>query len=179
MLMALLGFLAPFIPDVLGMGKQWMDHRQELELVRMRHEQAKDEATWRMAEIEAQADIAEMKELRKPHKSYGVQLLDKGADNDKVWPWAFNFAFLAFSFLDWLISSVRPGITYLAFGLYMTVKGFTLAEVYRITGDLTTTFMNEAAWSQFDQELLILVVSFWFGQRARSGRASQAFKAFG
>ena len=58
------------------MGQGWVDHKQELQMMGLRHQMAKDEFTWRMEEIHAKADIAEMKSVRKPHQSYGVQLLE-------------------------------------------------------------------------------------------------------
>ena len=57
------------------------------------------------------------------------------------------------SFLDWLISSVRPGVTYWIFGLYAYTK---------ISAGQGTTM------TAFDQDILTLVISFWFGQRLRA-----------
>lgn len=167
MIAALIGFLAPFIPDVFSIVRQWIDHRQEVEILRLRGEQARDEATWRMEEIRTRADIAELQAIRRPHQSFGVQLLDKAAEGASVWRWSLNLVFLAFAALDWLISSVRPALTYWAFGLYTAVKLAKLSYVYDVTGDLSRTLLNEAAWTPFDQELLFLVVAFWFGQRTR------------
>jgi hypothetical protein len=182
MIMALLGFFAPFIPDLLGFGKQYLDHKQEMDMLRLRHENAKDEFTWRIEEIHTQADIAEMKAVRQPHKSYGVQLLDKAKDNDAVSKWVFNFVFMVFAWLDALISSVRPVITYWAFGLYTVVKSANLYAAYVASAQwsdgaveaLARTFTNEAAWTTFDQDMLVLIISFWFGQRARSRSTSNA-----
>lgn len=176
MIMALLGFFAPFLPDLLGLGKQWLDHRQELQMLELRHAQAKEESTWRIEEAHVQADIALDKAVRQPHKSYGVQLLDKARDNDAVSKWVFNLVFVVFAWLDALISSVRPVITYWAFGLYTLVKTANLYLAYQASlkwsdgtaEALAMTLTNEAAWTAFDQDMLVLIISFWFGQRSRS-----------
>jgi hypothetical protein len=178
MFMAVLGFVAPFLPDVMGMFKGWMDHKQELQMVELRHKMAKDEFTWRIEEIHTKADIAEMKAIRKPHQSYGVQLLDRVAGSGLEGSFFFKFILLGFSILDWIISFVRPGITYWAFGLYTLSKLSSLNYISNAVSehmpDLTTmdhfsqVMSNKAAYTQFDQDMLILIISFWFGQRSRA-----------
>jgi len=183
MLIALVGFLAPFIPDLLGMGKGWLDHKQELEAMRLRAELAREEHAYRLEEIRTQADMADMREARRPHKSYGVQLLDKaGESQGMLWRWVFNLAFASFAFLDWIIASVRPGITYWAFGLYALSKAAGLVMIYPIAAKysdgavdaLFRVLHNEAAFTAFDQDMLILVLTFWFGNRLRNGRSNQS-----
>lgn len=182
MIAAVIGFLAPFLPDLLGMGKSWLDHRQEMQMMELRMKHAATEHEWRMEEIEVQAVAKDRSEARKPHQSYGVQLLDKAADSTgMVWKWSFNMVFLAFSFIDWMISSVRPAVTYWAFGLYAAVKmailsiTFNSAAKYNDTvwDAAAATLTNEAAFTTFDQDLLLLVISFWFGQRIASGRSAK------
>lgn len=182
MIAAIIGFLAPFIPDLLGMGKGWLDHKQEMQMMELRLRHAAQEHQWRMEEIEIQAIARDRSEARKPHKSFGVQLLDKAAEAEgMVWRWSFNLIFIAFSFIDWLISSVRPGITYWAFGLYAATKMALLANIYASAAKFNetawdtaaATLTNEAAFTAFDQDLLLLVVSFWFGARLKSGRSTK------
>ena len=172
MIMAILGFLAPFIPDVFSMLRQQQDFKHEIAMMRMRH-------NWRIEEINVQADIAEMKAIRRPHKSFGIQLLDKASEADGViWRWSMNIVFLAFALIDWMISSVRPAVTYWIFGLYAAIKTANIAAVYkaveRSMGDegfvdrMVMVLNNESIMTEFDQQLLLLVVSFWFGQRLRT-----------
>jgi len=169
MIMAIIGLLAPFLPDVLGMFRASQDHKQELEMLELRHRMAKDEFGWRIEEVNVKADIAEMRAIRKPHASYGIQLLDKAQQSDGViWKWAINCVFLMFAVLDWAISSVRPGVTYWIFGLYAAIKTATIWRLFEITESMTDAILNDRVWTTFDQELLMLVVSFWFGQRLRA-----------
>jgi len=169
MIMAILGFVAPFIPDLFGMLKSGQDHRHEMQMLELRGKQAEKEFTWRIAEIDARADIEEMKAVRKPHKSFGVQLLDKAADaQGLMWRWSFNVIFILFAILDWLISSVRPTITYWIFGLYASIKMAVLWRLFEITEGVTAALLHERAWTATDQEMLVLVLAFWFGQRVRA-----------
>ena len=183
MFMALIGLLAPFLPDVLGMGKSYLDHKFEKEMMVIRLSHAEKEAEWRMQEIELTAQTTEMLSARRPHESYGVKLLEAADKADSlVWHWSFNLIFIAFSFLDWLISSVRPVITYWAFALYAVVKTATLYTTYLsaakfsdgVADALAKTALNEAAWTTFDADMLLLVVGFWFGNRLRHGRSNKS-----
>ncbi len=183
MFMAIIGLLAPFLPDVLGMGKSYLDHKFEKEMMVIRLDHAVKEAEWRMQEIELTAQTAEMLSARKPHESYGVKLLEAAGKADSlVWHWSFNLIFIAFAFLDWMISSVRPVITYWAFALYALVKTGTLYTTYLSAAKFSTSIMdslskmvlNEAAWTPFDADMLLLVVGFWFGNRLRHGRSNKS-----
>ena len=158
-------------------------NKREMDMLKLRQEMAKDEHTWKLAEIDTRADIEDMKAARRPHKSYGVQLLEKAGDAESiVWRWSFNLIFILFALLDWMISSVRPVITYWIFGLYAAVKTATVAAIYmaseRALGAtdgwrealdrLTIVLANEAVMTPFDQEVLMMCLAFYFGQRVRA-----------
>ncbi|PKR54393.1 hypothetical protein COO20_09695 [Thalassospira marina] len=186
MIAAIIGFLAPFIPDLLGLGKGWIDHKQEMEMVRLQAELADREHAYRMDETLATAQVAENRMARQPHQSFGVQILDKAHDSDGVvWRWSFNLVFLAFAWIDGLISSVRPVVTYWAFALYTAAKTATMIAVYQASANysdgvidaLSKVGINESFFTDFDQEMLMLVIGFWFGQRIRNGRASANAKS--
>lgn len=180
--MALLGLLAPFLPDLLGVLRGHLDHKYELEMMRLRHDQARDEASWRLQEVEVRAQVQEMLAARKPHESYGVKLLEAANRSDsKVWGWSFNTLFALFGLLDLFIASVRPTITYWAFGLYVAVKAATLyatfammAQHVTVVEAMVNTLMDGRAWTSFDADMLQLIVGFWFGNRIRNGGRSGA-----
>lgn len=177
MLAALLGFLAPFLPDVIGMGKGWLDHKQEMEMMRLRLEHESKAHGWRMDEVEANAVAQDRLAARKPHEAYGPKLLNAAAKQEGrlLWRWAFNLAFLAYAVLDWLVVFVRPGVSYYVFGLWGAVKAATIYGVYLhvqaagldggVAGDLARTLTNEATWTEFDRDLLLLIAAFWFSER--------------
>ena len=178
MFTAILGFAAPFLPDVMGMFKGWMDHRQELQTMELRHKMAKDEFGWRIEEIHTKAAIEEMKAVRKPHKSYGVQMLDRVSGSGLEGTFIFKVLLCVYTFLDFIISSVRPGITYWAFGLYTASKianiNYVSSAIENHMPELTTAdhfsmvMQNPSIFTSFDQEMLTLIIAFWFGQRSRS-----------
>jgi len=85
-----------------------------------------------------------------------------------MWRWSFNVIFILFAILDWLISSVRPTITYWIFGLYASIKMAVLWRLFEITEGVTAALLHERAWTATDQEMLVLVLAFWFGQRVRA-----------
>lgn len=178
---AVLGLLMPFLPKLLGVFQSYLDHKFEMEMMQLRMQAAANEAQYRMDEIVTQARAAENIAARKEHESYGVKLLQAADRPDsKIWGWSFNTVFLAFSWLDWFISSVRPVITYWSFGLYTAVKVATVAYAYQASAKysggsaeaLIKTFLNEGVWTAFDGDMLQLIVGFWFGNRLTAGRAN-------
>ncbi|MGB0573294.1 MAG: hypothetical protein ACPGQM_14745 [Alphaproteobacteria bacterium] len=62
--------------------------------------------------------LADRRSARRSRQSYGGKLLEAAADQDHVWRWSFNLAFILFAVLDWLISAIRPTVSYWVFGLY-------------------------------------------------------------
>ena len=86
----------------------------------------------------------------------GVQVLDKLADlNWSTWISA-PIVYL-FSFLDFLIGFVRPGVTYALIGLYVATKWATFLKTQDATKIMTTE----------DMILLEMILGFWFGYRTR------------
>lgn len=173
MIMAILGFLAPFIPDLLGFGRAALDHKFEMDMMKLRISANRDAALHRLEEVEIRAQVQENIAARKPHQSFGIQMLDKAAEAEGViWRWSMNFVFLAFAHLDLMISSVRPVITFYVFGLFGAVKIATFYRLYEITESVPAALLHEMMWTQFDNDMLLIVLGFWFGDRVRR-RASQ------
>lgn len=71
---AVLGFAAPFLPELLKYFNRKQDNAHELEMMKLQIEKGAAEHTWRIEEINTTADIAESATLRVPQKSFGVQL---------------------------------------------------------------------------------------------------------
>lgn len=174
MIMAILGFVAPFLPDLLGFGKQWLDHKQEVDMMKLRHEQSKEEFSWRLDEAEIKFQQADISAARRPHKSYGIKMLDKAEEaKGLVWPWSFNIILLAFSALDWLISFVRPAVSYWAFGLYTAQKTAQIALMMRASDSALEVLASPHAFTKFDQDILVMILGFWFGDRVRRRAKAQ------
>lgn len=165
LLLPLLGFLGPFIPEVIKLFTRGQDNRHELEMFRLRVEAAAQEHLWRMAEIESQADIAEAQAIRAPQQSFGIQLLDKAqASGWSSW-FVGPLAFL-FTLLDLVNGFVRPAITYAAFAFYVAYKWARFELMREVSdGSLTAAEQITRLWDENDMGVLMTVLAYWFGQR--------------
>lgn len=160
------GFLAPFLPEVIKFFKAKQDHKHEVEMLRLRHEMAKDEHTWRMAQVEAEADIAEMQTLRIPQQSFGVQILDK-AHESKMPSWCVVPVFWLFALLDFLNGAVRPLVAYWIIGFYAAYKMAIFFMLQSVSDKSFTWFEGVTKiWTADDFGIVMLVLMFFFGQRA-------------
>lgn len=165
---AILGFAAPFLPEVLKYFTRKQDNEHELNVLKLQMERGAQEHLWKMEEISANADIKEIEVLHNPQKSFGVQLLD-AAKGHGLSGWALYPAFYLFAILDFISGFVRPGITYAAFGFYMSVKWAELTIAKAHNSALSAAILQ--VWSSEDRAIVVLVLSYWFGHRS----AKQAF----
>lgn len=160
---AVLGFAAPFLPELLKYFTRKQDNAHELAMFDLRIKQASSEHEWRMEEINTRGDIEEAIELHKPQTSFGVQLLD-AAKGQGLSGWALYPAFYLFALMDFLSGMVRPGITYAAFGFYMAVKWAELTIARVNNSPLSVALLQ--VWTSEDRAIVILVLSYWFGHRS-------------
>lgn len=165
-LMAVIGLAGGILPEVMKWWNAKQANQQELAMFDRQIEMAKLQHTYKMQEIEATADIEEMKVLHTPQSSFGVQLLDAAHDKG-LKGWAVVPAFYLFALLDALNISVRPMIAYVAFGWYMFYKWSTI-QMMAAVSDKSFTFSEGivSTWGENDWAILFLVLSFFFGQRS-------------
>jgi hypothetical protein len=161
----LTGVIGPLLPNVIGLIRDYQDRKHELAMLELRMKHAEKEHMWRIEELNATADIEEAKVLHTPVSSYGVQLID-AADKwgDTTWgKWLITPSFYMYSFLDILNGLVRPTIAYCAFGFYMVYKWsiFEIAQAKMATNEAIL-----ATWTENDWAVLLMVLGFFFGQRA-------------
>lgn len=159
------GFLGPLVPQVFKWFERKQEYAHELALMELRMKQGAQEHLWRMEQISATADIAEMQTLRTPQTSFGVQLLDAAKDwvtNTRWGAVVIVPVFYLFALLDFILGMVRPTITYAAFGFYMVYK-WTLFE--SLAANTTKEAAILATWSDQDWAVLLLVLGYYFGQR--------------
>ena len=176
---AVLGFAAPFLPELLKYYTRKQDNAHELATMRIQGELADKNHAYRMDEIrttaEAKADENEAFVIHKQQKSFGVQLLD-AAKGYGLSGWALYPAFYLFCILDFLAGLVRPGITYASFGFYMAVKWAELS-IARNSSALSAALLQ--VWGQEDRAIVILVLSYWFGHRsAKAAFGGSAMNSF-
>lgn len=164
MLLAIFGFLAPFLPEVLKLLNRHLDYKQELKMFQLRLQYAKDMHTMRLEEINTQADVAEATLLHKQPKSYGVKMLD--AAHESGWPkWMVAIPFYLFVLLDFVAGMVRPGVTYAVVAFYIAVKYGRFELMSSVAKDMTWAEQITRLWDSNDFNLLIMVLTYWFGNR--------------
>ena len=177
----LTGIIGPLLPSLLNLIQNGQERKHELMMMEMRLKYAAQEHLWRMEELNARADIEEAKVLHKPQPSFGVQLLD--ASNkwaDTTWgKWLVTPGFYLFVLLDFVNGMVRPAIAYTAFGFYMVYKWsvFEIAKTH-----MTTVEAINTTWGENDWAVLLMVLGFFFGQRAAKsvlGGSTQTSKSNG
>lgn len=168
-LSAVFGFAAPFLPEVLKYFNRKSDNAHELAMMDLRLKAASAEHTWKMEEINAQADIAEAVELHKPQPSFGVQILD-AAKGWELGRWAIIPAFYLFTLLDFVGGMVRPVITYASFGFYVAYKMARYYTMISVAPDMVWTEALLHLWGEQDDAIVVLCLSYWFG--ARSAQAA-------
>ena len=96
---SLIGFGSSIVPEVLGFFKKSQANKQELAMLEAKAKYAEQLSTLKIMEIDAQADIEEVK---------GIYNHDRSLEST--------------GFVSQLRASVRPVLTYLFFILFATVK---------------------------------------------------------
>lgn len=129
-----IGFLGSLIPNLLKLWQDKKDKEHEIKLLDIQIEREKLGHTQRMEEINVQADVAETEALYKTLKPVGVKWVDA------------------------LIGTVRPVITYCFFVLYGMVKFFQ----YRSLAPHTELLQ---LWTDADMAIFCTIIAFWFGSR--------------
>ena len=139
---SLFGFISSTFPAILKFYQNKQNHSHELALGNQQMEHLRLDASQRLKEIGAQADIAEGKALYQ----HDAQL--SGG-----------------SFIDSLRASVRPVITYAFFLLFSSIKLSALYLLITQQGLELDSALTQI-WDAETQALFAAVMSFWFGQRA-------------
>lgn len=160
-LTALLGFAGPFIPELIKLFRQKQDNSHELAVLEMQTKIAAANHLYKMQELDVSADIEELRTLRSPVPSFGVQILDAARN----WPkFLILPIFYLFSLLDFISGLVRPAVTYGITGFYLMYKWALFDQA-----KLTYGSWDRAAviiWTEMDFSILLLVLGYYFGQRA-------------
>lgn len=130
----IIGFLGSIVPNLLKLWQDKKDKEHELKLLSIQIEREKLGHTQRMEEINVEADIREAEAIYKTLKPVGVKWVDA------------------------LIGTVRPVITYSFFALYGMVKYWQYRQ-YGVSHDMF------AIWTDADMAIFCTIIAFWFGSR--------------
>ena len=140
---AVLGLFTSALPDLIGIFKAKQDNAQELAILEIQVRRDDAAHGFKMEEITAEADIREIEAL---HREF--------SQRKETWRW-----------VEALISSVRPVITYAFFALYAAVKASQIQLALNAVGGDLAVALN-AAWHTEDMALFATIMAFWFGHRA-------------
>ncbi|MEZ5650346.1 MAG: hypothetical protein R3E87_07330 [Burkholderiaceae bacterium] len=157
-----IGFLAPLMAPALKLLQGWFDNKHELAMLDKRLEHAGKAHEWRMAEIDARADIKEMMVLRQPAPSFAVALLHAAKDH---LPWWMAYpVFVVFAAIDALNNAIRPLTLVALLSLYGAVKWATFTY-YTGEHGLDADQALIAVWTSDDRAILLMVLAYFFGNR--------------
>jgi hypothetical protein len=161
-LSGLLGFLSPFIPELINFFKRKQDIAAEERMLRLQAELAdrKTDEKLKIIETQAQAQTtaAMLKGAYKERKSVAVALLENGT---RYPVWLIAPAFYLFVLLDVFISAVRPLVTIGVVVFYAHMKAGIIEAVVAQHGGSGIGL----AWTETDAAILMTVIGYWFGQR--------------
>lgn len=164
MLMALLGFFGGFLPEILKLFNRWQDNKHELEMFKLQMQAQSQMHRDELETINVQADVATDVLIHQPIPSYGVPFLDKMAHAGYS-AWLMIPLLYLYTALDVLQVIVRPGITLAITAFYMWYK-YAQYVLFQTTTGPDDWFQNVLAlYSDFDRDILVLVLSYWFGSR--------------
>ena len=146
---SVLGFGTSFLPSVLGFFEKKQANKQELLMLEAKAKYASELSKLKLKEIDAQADIEEVKGLYKHAESL--------AQANKS------------TFVSALQASVRPVITYAFFAIFAFVKITYVIMAVQEGRDVLPAILE--AWDQESQTIFAAIVSFWFGNRLFKARS--------
>lgn len=165
-LTALLGFLGPFVPELLKFFRERQDQAFELKRLELNAALYEKQHLWKMAEIDAAAGAEEFRALHAPVPSFGVQILDK-AHSSGLPAWAVLPVFWLFSLADWFAAMIRPGVTAVVVAMWIAYKWGRFMLMQHVSDQSFQWYEGVVKlWDEQDWALLFLVLGHWFGQRA-------------
>ena len=146
---SLLGFGTSFLPSVMGFFEKKQANKQELLMLEAKAKYASELSKLKLQEMDAQADIEEVKGLYKHAESL--------AQANKS------------QFVSALQASVRPVITYAFFSVFAFVKITYVVMAVQSGTDVLPAILE--AWDSESQTIFAAIISFWFGNRLFKARS--------
>ena len=146
---SVLGFGTSFLPSVLGFFEKNQANKQELLMLEAKAKYASELSKLKLKELDAEADIEEVKGLYKHAESL--------AQSNKS------------TFVSALHASVRPVITYAFFAIFAFVKITYVIMAVQEGRDVLPAILD--AWDEESQTIFAAIISFWFGNRLFKARS--------
>ena len=132
----------------------------------------KDERSHELRMFSLQTDLEKMRGEYKMEEKYvdfskanidaiGQAFKQQAEADKKAYKWVASISAL-----------VRPGITWLLFGLYTAVKIITI--MYAVNSGLPAMQIMQEVWTADDFSMLMMILTFWFLGRSLEKRESKA-----
>lgn len=133
-------------PEVL----KWLDRKNERDhefnMFRLQTDLEKMRGEYRLEEKYVDHSVAQLDAIAEAFKQ-------QGEADAKAWKWVASMSAL-----------VRPGITYILFGMYCAFKVAVVSYAAAHSADWKDLFMT--VWTVDDFALLNMIITFWFVGRA-------------
>lgn len=139
---ALLGGLFRLAPEVLKFFDKKDERSHELKMFTLQTDLEKIRGQFRMEEKYVDFSKTSLDAI-------GEAFKQQAEADSKAWKWVASVSAL-----------VRPGITWLLFGMYVTVKIVTVT--YAINTDVAAIDIANQVWSEEDFAMLMMILTFWF-----------------
>lgn len=143
-LSAFFGFASGVLPNIIKVWESHLDNKHEMAMARIRLEAAEKGYSYQYLTGLTKANEADLKSVR-------------DHDSDINYP----------GFLENFRASVRPVTTYVLFFLYVFFMIFVGVSMHFNGTDPVVMF--NTVWNEGSFNLLIAVMTFWFGNRWSSG----------
>jgi hypothetical protein len=132
----------------------------------------KDERSHELKMFSLQTDLEKMRGEYKMEEKYvdfskanidaiGEAFKQQAEADKKAYKWVASISAL-----------VRPGITWLLFGLYTAVKIVTI--MYAVNSGMPALTIMQEVWTADDFSMLMMILTFWFLGRSLEKRESKA-----
>lgn len=146
------GGLFRLAPEVL----KWLDRRNErdheLNMFKLQTDLEKQRGEYRLEERYVDHSIASLDAISEAFKQ-------QGEADAKAWKWVASMSAL-----------VRPGVTYILFGMYCVFKVAVLCYAFDSGADWREVISN--TWTGEDFAMLNMILTFWFVGRAIERRSN-------
>lgn len=140
---AVIGLFGSFAPDLIGYLRAGQKLKHDLAVMEVQERMAAAGYDFQITKVNADADIREVEAL---HAEF--------AKRGETWKW-----------MEALIQSVRPVLTYAFFGLYAAIKvNALLLALGAVDGNISLAMT--VIWREEDQAIFSTIIAFWFGNRA-------------
>lgn len=140
---ALLGFAGSIVPAFVGIWKDKIDKKHELDILNVQIQQSLNAASTRLEEVRTMADLSEKKAILQSNAA-------------------------AASWVATLNGTVRPVIAYGFFSIYIVLK--LLTYYYLPKAIYVPLFVYQALWTPEDSGIFAGIMAFYFGSRALQKR---------